>query len=73
MAQVAAPMKEPVAPCPHEWRWLDAVHVTLDRSGTRRDYRNVECVRCGLRAWKHGKAPNARTIIQFAEPTTGRS
>ena len=73
MAQVAAPMKDPVAPCPHEWRWLDAVHVTLDRSGTRRDYRNVECVRCGLRAWKHGQAPNARPIIQFASPTTGRS
>jgi len=66
-------MNEPHDRCEHEWRWLAAVHITLDRAGTRRDYRNVECTRCGLRAWKHGTMPNTKPVIQFASPTTGRS
>jgi hypothetical protein len=66
-------MNEPGRECVHQWRWLDAVQVTLDRDGTRRDYRNCECTICGLRAWKHGTMPNTPPVIQFASPTTGRS
>lgn len=59
--------------CQHEWVWLDRIHVLIDRQGFRTDYRNVECRRCGLRAWRHGHSPNTKPIIQFAQPTTGRS
>lgn len=59
--------------CDHEWQWLDAIHVTIDRIGNRTDYRNAECLRCGLRAWKHGTAPNTKPVIETAIPTTGRS
>lgn len=62
-----------VARCDHKWRWLAATHVAVARDGTRTDYRNVECTRCGLRAWKHGSAPNAPAVVTFATPTTGRS
>lgn len=57
----------------HDWRWLEAVQVTIDRLGNRTDYRNAECRRCGLRAWKHGEAPNAKPVVRYATPTTGRS
>lgn len=59
--------------CDHQWRWLDRVHVSLDRAGNRTDYRNVECTICGLRAWMHGKQPNAKPVVTFAHPTTERS
>lgn len=61
------------ARCTHEWQWLEAVHVTVDRAGNRTDYRNVECIRCGCRAWKHGRAPNTPPVVMFTNPTTGRS
>lgn len=53
--------------CVHEWRWLPAVHVTLDHPGHAHDYRNCECVKCGLRAWMHGTGPNAPAVTTLGE------
>lgn len=43
--------------CDHSWRWLDGVQLIRDRLGQVTRYENVECTRCGTRAWKHGTMP----------------
>jgi hypothetical protein len=61
------------AACDHDWQWLERPVFTFGMIGQRQGGHNVECTRCGARAWAHGRGPTrpARTAIE--RPTTGRS
>lgn len=59
--------------CEHEWRWLPAPVFTLGMIGQRLGAHNVECDKCGARAWAHGRGPNVPAVTSIQLPTTERS
>lgn len=62
-----------VTDCEHDWRWLERPVFTIGLLGHLSHAFNVECTRCGLHSWAHGRAPNTKPATVTVTPTTERS